>query len=130
MSRPVEPAGILQQLSNAARHIEKVLRLTPPRQLSGEPPVPTPSALLAQLADEQGQLAAVRGLVEDTAHRLARQPDRARPDTAHRLELIARRLYGIQEDLHNTATDLNTEPRPRTIARARSAAEATTRRSP
>ncbi|WP_324609390.1 hypothetical protein [Streptomyces sp. NRRL S-378] len=61
------------------------------------------AAILSQLADEQtGPLATVRGLVEHTAHRIAHQPDAASTATAHCLELIARRLYGIQQDLDTT----------------------------
>ncbi|WP_342789588.1 hypothetical protein [Streptomyces hawaiiensis] len=45
-------------------------------------------------------------MVEHTAHRIARQPGAAGTDTAHRLELIARRLYAIQEDLDTTAAHL------------------------
>ncbi|MEU2781835.1 hypothetical protein [Streptomyces sp. NPDC007110] len=65
------------------------------------------ATILRQLADEQaGPLAAVRGLVEHTSHRIARQPGAAGTDTAHRLELIARRLYAIQQDLDTTANRL------------------------
>lgn len=63
--------------------------------------------LLRQLADERtGPLSTVRGLVEHTAHRLDRLPGAHGPDSAHRLELIARRLYGIQQDLDAMAAAL------------------------
>ncbi|GHG02895.1 hypothetical protein GCM10018777_12370 [Streptomyces albogriseolus] len=109
------PADILRRLSDEARHIEQDLHLIPVRTgptagLSIRP-APTASAQLAsvltQLADEQaGPLATVRGLVEHTAHRIARQPGAAGTDTAHRLELIARRLHAIQQDLDSTAAQL------------------------
>ncbi|MFI8307716.1 hypothetical protein ACIF80_30725 [Streptomyces sp. NPDC085927] len=54
-----------------------------------------------QLADEySGPLTAVRRLVEHTAYRLALLPGLAGQDTAHHLELIARRLHGVQQDLN------------------------------
>lgn len=63
--------------------------------------------VLTQLADEQaGPLATVRGLVEHSAYRIARQPGAAGTDTADRLELIARRLHAIQQDLDTTAAHL------------------------
>lgn len=84
--------------------------------------------LLTQFADERdGVLAAVRGLVEYTAHRFADQPGAADADTAHRLELIAHRLYGIQQDLQATATRLNAPPPPPTAVPASPAAKAATR---
>ncbi|MER7684463.1 relaxase/mobilization nuclease [Streptomyces sp. NPDC097610] len=109
------PADILRRLSDEARRIEQDLHLIPVR--SGPTPrpasraAPTASAQLAsiltQLANEQaGPLATVRGLVEHTAHRIARQPGAASTDTAHRPELIARRLHAIQQDLDTTATCL------------------------
>ncbi|MFJ6752165.1 relaxase/mobilization nuclease [Streptomyces sp. NPDC091266] len=118
-----QPADLLRRLSDEARLIEEDLRLTPAPTTSHQqtraqaPPTAATqfATVLAQLADEQsGPLAAVRGLVEHTAHRIARQPDAAGPATAHRLEHIARRLYGIEQDLQTTATHLNTPPRPRT----------------
>ncbi|MET9955452.1 hypothetical protein ABZ135_28450 [Streptomyces sp. NPDC006339] len=67
--------------------------------------------MLAQLADEQaGALAMVRKLVEHVAYLIASQPGR---DTAHRLELIARRLHAIQQDLDATADHL-VQPRAAT----------------
>jgi hypothetical protein len=109
------PADNLRRLAQEARRIEQDLHLVPVR--SDPPSRPairaalTASAQLAtiltQLADEQaGPLAAVRGLVEHTSHRIARQPRAASTDTAHRLELIARRLYAIQQDLDTTADRL------------------------
>lgn len=119
------PADILRHLSDEARRIEQDLHLIPVR--TG----PTASAQLAsvltQLADEQaGPLATVRGLVEHTAHRLARQPGAAGTDTAHRLELIARRLHAIQQDLDTTAAHL---VQPRAVP-APAAARHTAHRSP
>ncbi|MER6274286.1 relaxase/mobilization nuclease [Streptomyces sp900105755] len=113
------PADRLRRLANEARRIEQDLHLIPVR--SGPAPrpairsAPTASAQLAgiltQLADEQaGPLATVRGLVEHTAHRIARQPGAAGTDTAHRLELIARRLDAIQQDLDSTAAHLFQPP--------------------
>lgn len=129
------PADILRRLSDEARRIEQDLRLIPVRTsptagLSVRP-APTASAQLAsvltQLADEQvGPLATVRGLVEHTAHRIARQPGAAGTDTAHRLELIARRLHAIQQDLDNTAAHL-VQPR---VAAVPPAARYTAHRSP
>ncbi|MEV6007353.1 relaxase/mobilization nuclease [Streptomyces sp. NPDC051976] len=109
------PADSGRRLADEARRIEEDLHLVPVR--SGAPSRPavrtalTASAqlatLLTQLADEQsGPLAAVRGLVEHTSHRIARQPGAASTDAAHRLELIARRLHAIQQDLDTTATRL------------------------
>lgn len=109
------PADKLRRLAQEARRIEQDLHLIPVR--SDPPSRPavraalTASAQLAtilrQLADEQaGPLAAVRGLVEHTSHRIARQPGAAGTDTAHRLELIARRIYAIQQDLDTTANRL------------------------
>jgi hypothetical protein len=109
------PTDILRRLSDEARRIEQDLNLIPGRTglttRSAVRAAPTASAQLAsvltQLADEQaGPLATVRGLVEHTARRIARQPGAAGTDTAHRLELIARRLYAIQQDLDTTAAHL------------------------
>lgn len=110
-----QPADLPQRLADEARRIEHDLRLTrvpvAPQQSATVRAAPTAAAqfaaVLTQLADEQdGPLAAVRALVEHTAHRIARQPGAERPGTAHRLEWIARRLYGIQQDLDATATTL------------------------
>ncbi|KOT43722.1 relaxase/mobilization nuclease [Streptomyces rimosus subsp. rimosus] len=134
-----QPADLMRRLSDEARLIEAAMRLTPVRTASPQRgstrPVPSVSAkfaaVLAQLADEQGgPLAAVRGLIEHTAHRLADQPGTASPDTAHHLELIARRLYGIQHDLHTTATRLNPPPRPHPVLPTPPTATAATRHSP
>lgn len=100
------PTDVLRRLSDEARRIEQDLHL-----ISLVRTGPTASAQLAsvltQLADERaGSLAAVRGLVEHTAHRIACQPGSAGADTAHRLELIARRLHSIQQDLDATAAHL------------------------
>ncbi|MFG3038080.1 relaxase/mobilization nuclease [Streptomyces sp. NPDC048330] len=134
-----QPADILRRLSAEARRIEQDLHLTPVRAATGQRsiarPVPTASVqlatVLAQLADKQsGPLATVRGLVEHTAHRIAGQPGAAGHDLAHRLELIARRLHGIQHDLDTTAAALITAPRPRVAAPPRPAVQAPARRSP
>ncbi|MFE2518427.1 relaxase/mobilization nuclease [Streptomyces mirabilis] len=110
------PTDVLRRLSDEARRIEQDLHLISPVRTgpTTRPAIrtaPTASAQLAsvltQLADEQaGPLAAVRGLVEHTAHRIARQPGSAGADTAHRLELIARHLHSIQQDLDATAAHL------------------------
>ncbi|MFI0711335.1 relaxase/mobilization nuclease [Streptomyces inhibens] len=122
-----QPADLLRRLSDEARLIEKDLRLTPPRtaapQQGSTRAAPTASTqfarVLAQFADEhEGPLATVRGLVEHTAHRIAHQPGAAGADTAHRLELIAHRLYGIQQDLQATAIRLNAPPQARTAVPA------------
>ncbi|QFQ97388.1 relaxase/mobilization nuclease [Streptomyces phaeolivaceus] len=129
------PTDILRRLSDEARRIERDRHLLPVRTGSAARPAirtaPTASAqfasVLAQLADEQaGPLATVRGLVEHTAHRIARQPGAAGTDTAHRLELIARRLHAIQQDLDSTAAQL-VQPR---VAAVPPAARHTTHRSP
>ncbi|MGA5200588.1 hypothetical protein [Streptomyces variegatus] len=65
-------------------------------------------------------------MVEHTAHRIARQPGAAGTDTAHRLELIARRLHAIQQDLDSTAGHL-VQPR---VATAPPAGRHTAHRSP
>ncbi|MGC0386667.1 relaxase/mobilization nuclease [Streptomyces sp. SAI-129] len=113
------PVDILRRLSDEARRIEQDLHLVPARtaapRRSAIRPVPTASgqlaSVLAQLADEQaGPLAAVRGLVEHTAHRAARQPSAAGTDTAHRLQWIAHRLHAIQQDLDTTAAHLAQAP--------------------
>lgn len=62
------------------------------------------ATLVCQLADEtHGPIASVRGLVEQTSHRLEELPHTYGPEAARRLEWIARRLYGIQQDLEATA---------------------------
>ncbi|GAA2312756.1 hypothetical protein Scani_78460 [Streptomyces caniferus] len=131
-----QPADLLRRLCDEARAIEEDLRLTPPRtasrQRGSSQEAPTSSTqfarVLAQLANEQdGPLVAVRGLVEHTAHRFADQAGAASADTAHRLELIAHRLYGIQQDLQATATSLNAPPQPRTAVPAPPTVKAVTR---
>ncbi|MEU3087860.1 relaxase/mobilization nuclease [Streptomyces massasporeus] len=128
-------AQILRRLSAEARRIEQDLHLIPVRTGPTARPAirsaPTASAQLAsvltQLADEQaGPLATVRGLVEHTAHRIARQPGFAGTDTAYRLELIARRIHAIQQDLDSTAAHL-VQPR---VAPVPPAARHTAHRSP
>ncbi|MDX2766378.1 relaxase/mobilization nuclease [Streptomyces europaeiscabiei] len=129
------PTDILRRLSDEARRIEQDLHLLPVRTGPTARPAirtaPTASAqfasVLAQLADEQaGPLATVRGLVEHTAHRIARQPGAAGTDTAHRLELIARRLHAIQQNLDSTAAQL-IQPR---VAAVPPASRRTAHRSP
>ncbi|WP_329159933.1 relaxase/mobilization nuclease [Streptomyces sp. NBC_01717] len=129
------PTDILRRLSDEARRIEQDLHLIPVRTGTTARPAirtaPTASAqlasLLTQLADEQaGPLATVRGLVEHTAHRIARQPGAASTDAAHRLELIARRLHAIQQDLDSTAARL-VQPR---VAAVPPATRHTAHRSP
>ncbi|MGA5169695.1 MULTISPECIES: relaxase/mobilization nuclease [Streptomyces] len=120
-----QPAEVLRHLSAEARRIEQDLHLVPvrstPRPQAVARHAPTAAtqlaAILAQLADEQtGPLATVRGLVEHTAHQVARQPGAAGADTAHRLELIARRLYAVQQDLGDTAGHLSAAVQPRVAA--------------
>ncbi|WP_432104133.1 hypothetical protein [Streptomyces sp. bgisy091] len=106
------PTDSLRRLSDQARRIEQDLNLIPVRTgRSTIPAVPTASAQLArfltQLAEEQaGPLATVRGLIEHTAHRLESQPGPAGAEAPHGLELIARRLHAIQQDLDATAERL------------------------
>ncbi|MEU6230288.1 relaxase/mobilization nuclease [Streptomyces sp. NPDC047042] len=129
------PPDILRRLSGEARRIEQDLHLIPlragPTTRRSIRTAPTASAqlasVLAQLADEHaGPLATVRGLVEHTAHRIARQPGASGTDTAYRLELIARRLHAIQQDLDSTAARL-VQPR---VAAAPPAVRHTAHRSP
>ncbi|MGW1235026.1 relaxase/mobilization nuclease [Streptomyces californicus] len=107
------PGDITRRLADEARRIEQDLNLTSSRATPASRPAfrtaPTASAQLAsvltQLADEHdGPLAAVRGLIEHTAHRTAHQPGAA--STAHSLLLLARRVYAVQEDLHRAAAGL------------------------
>ncbi|MEU0844022.1 relaxase/mobilization nuclease [Streptomyces sp. NPDC005962] len=113
------PADAPRRIAAETRRIEQDLHLIPVRTGPTARPVirtaPTAAAQLAsvltQLSDEQaGPLATVRGLVEHTAHRIARQPGAVGTDSAHRLELIARRLHAIQQDLDTTAAHLG-QPR-------------------
>lgn len=81
------------------------------------PPVPTGSAQLAQalasLADERGgPMAAARTVVEHTARHAARQSSAVETELAHRLELLARRIYGVQQDLTCAADTLAAAPHP------------------
>ncbi|CAL9416476.1 relaxase/mobilization nuclease [Streptomyces sp. enrichment culture] len=131
------PVDILQRLAGAARGIEqdldlKTVRTGPTRRPPARtvPPSSTQLAdVLTQLADEHaGPLATVRGLIERTAYRIARQPGTAGTDTAHRLELIARRLYAIQQDLDTTAAHL-VQPQA-AAAPAPAPAQRTAHRSP
>nr|WP_308310221.1 hypothetical protein [Streptomyces sp. CC210A] len=116
------PTDVLRRLAAETRRLEEDLQLIPvraaPSARASSRLAPTASAqlanVLAQLADEQaGPLATVRGLVEHIAHRIASEPGAAGGDTAHRLELIARRLHTIQQDLDATAAHL---VRPRVAA--------------
>ncbi|MEV5506554.1 relaxase/mobilization nuclease [Streptomyces orinoci] len=130
-----QPADLARRLAHEARRIEQDLHLTAPAPHAVSRPVPPASAQLAevltQLADEHaGPLATVRGLVEHAAHRIAHQAGPAGPDTAHRLEWIAYRLHGIQQDLDATATHLATASRPRATPPAPPAARTSARRSP
>ncbi|MEU0119000.1 relaxase/mobilization nuclease [Streptomyces bobili] len=129
------PADILRRLSDEARRIEQDLHLIPvrtgPTPRPAIRPAPTASgqiaSVLTQLADEQvGPLPTVRGLVEHAAHRIARQPGAAGTDTAHRLELVARRLHAIQQDLDSIAAHM-IQPR---VAAVPPAARHTAHRSP
>ncbi|MGC0400393.1 hypothetical protein RKD27_003037 [Streptomyces sp. SAI-126] len=129
------PADILRRLSDEARRIEQDLHLIPvrtgPTPRPAIRPAPTASAQLAsvltQLAEEQaGPLATVRSLVEHAAHRIARQPGAAGTDTAQRLELVARRLHAIQQDLDSAAAHM-IQPR---VAAVPPAARHTAHRSP
>ncbi|MER6127541.1 hypothetical protein ABT173_34150 [Streptomyces sp. NPDC001795] len=117
-------AGLLRRLASEARRIGQDLHLTTitsaPDDRQGARAVPTVSAqlatVLAQLADERsGPLATVRGLIEHTAYRASLQPCTGR-DTAHQLELIARRLYGIQQDLEDAAARLTTRSKRPALA--------------
>ncbi|MFD5583266.1 hypothetical protein [Streptomyces sp. NPDC057413] len=130
-------ADLLRRLASEARRIEQDLRLTTVTSASDDRQVarvvPTASAqlatVLAQLTDERsGPLATVRGLIEHTAYRASLQPCTG-PDTAHELELIARRIYGIQQDLDDTAA-LTTRSKRSTAAQVVPAARACVRHSP
>lgn len=73
--------------------------------------------LLRQLAAERtGPLATVRGLIEHTAYRLEALPHAYGPAAGHQLELIARRLYHLQEDLGRAASSLPATARPAPLA--------------
>ncbi|MFE3389523.1 relaxase/mobilization nuclease [Streptomyces anulatus] len=128
------PSNVARRLADEARRIEQDLHLvSPDRATPASRPAarkaPTASAQLAavltQLADEHdGPLAAVRGLIEHTAHRTTHQPGAA--GTAHSLLLLARRVYAVQEDLHRAAAGLAQSP----VAVEAPAARRSTHRSP
>ncbi|MFF5438866.1 relaxase/mobilization nuclease [Streptomyces achromogenes] len=112
------PTNWLERLAAEARRIERDMHLIAPASALGRrcPAGSVPDAssqlagVLAQLTDERpGPLAAVRGLIEHTAHRAALQPGTG-PDIGHRLELIAHRLHRIQEDVDATASRLTARP--------------------
>ncbi|MGV9967678.1 relaxase/mobilization nuclease [Streptomyces olivaceus] len=113
-------SDIAARLEAETRSIGQDLRLSSARSTHPAiPAVPTASAQLArvltQLAEERaGPLATVRALIEHTAHRLQRQPGPAGAEAAHGLELIARRLHGIQQDLDTSAARL-VQPRTATL---------------
>ncbi|AJT62527.3 hypothetical protein T261_0838 [Streptomyces lydicus] len=140
-----QPRWMAQVLSQECRRIEADLGLTSPQRgpdpaqaarFAARTPAPdtTPlvepaadttaqlAQLLHQLADEAtGPLATVRGLVEHAAHRLDGLPHAYGPATGHQLEFVARRLYGIQQDLKTTAVALpgtatSTAPSTRAVA--------------
>lgn len=93
-----------QQAVQQARFAGRTRQADATSQLAG---------LLRQLADERtGPLSTVRGLIEHAAHRLDGLPDAYGPDSAHQLELIARRLYGIQQSLESMAAALPAAARP------------------
>ncbi|MEU3529110.1 relaxase/mobilization nuclease [Streptomyces sp. NPDC038707] len=132
------PTNLPERLAAEARRIEQDLRLIAPapalgrRRLAGVVPDASTqlAGVLAQLADERsGPLAAVRALVEHTAHRAALQPGTG-PDIGHRLELIAHRLHAIQQDLDATATHLTTRPGQAPAVPVVPAARAADERSP
>ncbi|MFJ5045463.1 hypothetical protein ACIQH7_10135 [Streptomyces anulatus] len=124
------PHRLLARVTAEGRRIEADLGLISPRTGGPDPDsaarfaarYATPQAnvsdaatqlagLLGQLADEDtGPLSTVRGLVEHAAHRLGRLPHPHTHGSAHQLELIARRLHGIQQDLDATAAALPTAP--------------------
>ncbi|WP_411140981.1 hypothetical protein [Streptomyces sp. x-80] len=136
-----QPHRLGQLLSDECRRIESDLGLITPRtgpdpaqaarfaarHIAGqdEPSAESVEAaaqlgqLLKRLADEHtGPLATVRGLVEHAAHRLDRLPHAYGPAAGHQLELIARRLHGLQLDLDVTAAALPTATRtPPPVAR-------------
>ncbi|MEU7401331.1 hypothetical protein [Streptomyces sp. NPDC044948] len=124
-----QPHRLLALLAAESRHIETELDLISPRTGGPDPDSAarfarraTPQAnvadaatqlagLLGQLADENtGPLSTVRGLVEHAAHRLGRLPHAHAQGNGHQLELIARRLHGIQQDLDATVAALPTAP--------------------
>ncbi|MEU7646331.1 hypothetical protein [Streptomyces huasconensis] len=129
-ARARQPYPLVRALVEECRRIEADLGLVPAQPQGGRPlivllpaqrpvlPRPTTeqpppavaaqlATLLCQLADETtGPIASVRGLVEQAAHRLEELPHSYGPAAGRRLELIARRLYGIQQDLKAATADL------------------------
>ncbi|MEV7196892.1 hypothetical protein AB0N81_34585 [Streptomyces sp. NPDC093510] len=129
-TRARQPWPVHEALRNECRLIEGDLGLVPAQRRGGRPltahlpgqrpSLPQPvteqsppavaaqlATLMCQLADEtNGPIASVRGLVEQAAHRLEELPHSYGPAAGHRLELIARRLYGIQQDLKAATADL------------------------
>ncbi|MFJ9621735.1 relaxase/mobilization nuclease [Streptomyces sp. NPDC101181] len=109
-----QPDDLMRRLCDEARHIEHDLRLSLTRDGTAQPNsaqavMPTSSArfatILAQLADEaSGPLAATRRIIEQTAHHVGCRPGTENLGTARWLELIARRLHHIEEDLNATVT--------------------------
>ncbi|MEV5979659.1 hypothetical protein [Streptomyces sp. NPDC052114] len=125
-----QPYPLARALMEESRRIEVDLGLVPAQPHGGRPltarlPAQRPALqrpvadqsppavaaqlamLMCQLADEtNGPIASVRGLVEQAAYRLEELPHSYGPAAGHRMEWIARRLYGIQRDLEATAADL------------------------
>ncbi|MFD9069093.1 hypothetical protein [Streptomyces lasiicapitis] len=123
-----DPHRALPRLTAECRRIEADLGLItpPPGQVHGQvtessamlrqqeqltPESADATAVLApmlrQLADEpHGPLAAVRGLIEKAAFRLDQLPQGHGPATGQQLQLIARRLHGLQRDINSTAASL------------------------
>ncbi|KUF16850.1 hypothetical protein [Streptomyces silvensis] len=126
-----QPHPLPRALRQECRRLEADLGLVPAqpqggcRPLTAKQPGPRPApqqrpadqsppavaarlaTLVCQLTDEAtGPLAAVRGMVEQTAYQLAELPHAYGPEAGHRLEWIARRLHGIQQDLDATAAGL------------------------
>ncbi|AZP17894.1 hypothetical protein EJC51_18440 [Streptomyces aquilus] len=96
-----------QQAVQQARFAERT------QQVGSAETVSQLAALLRQLADERTRpLATVRGLIEHAAHRLEGLPDAYGPDSAHQLEMVARRLYGIQQSLESMAAALSAPSQP------------------
>ncbi|MCZ0974332.1 hypothetical protein O1L55_29990 [Streptomyces albulus] len=148
-----QPHNLAKALMSECRRIEADFGLTPPRQgrVPQRPAQPVPALtratghptahsaeelvgataqlaeLLHQLADEAtGPVATVRGLVEHAAYRLDRLPHTYGPAAGHQLELIARRLHSIQQDLEATAAALpSTTRRPALATPAIASAQAT-----
>ncbi|MFF8447691.1 relaxase/mobilization nuclease [Streptomyces leeuwenhoekii] len=108
------PADILRRLADEARRIEQDLNLVPAPAVRTAPTASAQLAsVLSQLADEQsGPLATVRGLVGHMAHQFAGQAGTAGLEAAYRLELIAHRIRGIQQELGATASHVTAAPRP------------------